>query len=196
MKCRSRGPGGPEQRRAVHEGSIAHAGCRPFWSKNPFRMRTRAAQALDLLGIPYDLLEFEAEQFTAREAADRLGLPLEQVFKTLVVRTGDGQVLLACVPAAEELNLRALARLVGAKRIEMVAAADLMRLVGYIKGAVSPLGSRRPRPVYLDAAALRYSRISVSAGVRGLQLWIDPRDLVRVTDARVAALTGSGSVAR
>ncbi|HET8678845.1 MAG TPA: aminoacyl-tRNA deacylase [bacterium] len=159
-------------------------------------MRTRAAQALDLLGVPYDLLKFEAEEFTAQEAAERLGLPLEQVFKTLVVRTDDGQVMLACVPATEELNLKTLARLVGAKRVEMVAAAELRRLVGYIKGAVSPLGSRRPWPVYLDAAALRHPRVSVSAGVRGLQLWIDPRDLVRATGARVTALTGPGSADR
>ncbi len=164
--------------------------------KEPFTMRTRAAQALDLLGAPYDLLEFEPEQFTAREAAERLGLPLEQVFKTLVVRADDGRVMLACVPAAEELNLKTLARLVGAKRVEMAAAADLKRLVGYIKGAVSPLGSRRPHPVYLDTAALRHARVSVSAGVRGLQLWIDPRDLVRATGARVAALTEPGSAAR
>ncbi len=159
-------------------------------------MRTRAAQALDRLGVPYDLLEFEAEEFTAREAAERLGLPLEQIFKTLVLRADDGRVMLACVPATEELSLRALARLVAAKRVEMVAAADLKRLVGYIKGAVSPLGSRRPIPVYLDEAALRHSRVSVSAGVRGLQLWIDPRDLVRATGASVAALTGTGSVDR
>lgn len=153
-------------------------------------MRTRAAQALDLLGVSYDLLKFEAEEFTGREAAERLGIPLEQVFKTLVVRADDGRVVLVCVPADEELNPRALARLIGAKRVEMVEAADLMRLVGYVKGAVSPLGSRRPLPVYVDASALRHARVSVSAGVRGLQVWIDPRDLIRATGAAVAALAG------
>ncbi|MGH2405433.1 MAG: aminoacyl-tRNA deacylase [bacterium] len=152
-------------------------------------MRTRAAQALDRLGVPYDLLKFEAEQFTAREASERLGIPLAQVFKTLVVRADDGRVLLACVPAAEELNLRALARLTGAKRIEMADAADLMRLVGYIKGAVSLLGTKRSFPTFIDASVLRHTKVSVSAGVRGLQIWIDPRDLVRATTARVEALT-------
>lgn len=159
-------------------------------------MRTRAARALDLLGVPYELLEFEAEQFTAQEAAERLGLPLEQVFKTLVVRADDGRVMLACVPATQELNLRALAALIGAKRVEMADADDLMRLTGYIKGAVSPLGSRRPHPVYVDALALRHARVSVSAGVRGLQVWIDPKDLIRATGARVAALTGAASSGR
>ena len=152
-------------------------------------MRTRAALALERLGIPYELLEFEAEQFTAGEAAERLGLPPGQILKTLVVHTDDGRVLLACVPGDSELNLRALARLARARRIEMVDAADLVRLVGYIKGAVSPLATRRPWPTYIDASALRHARVSVSAGVRGLQVWIDPRDLVRATGARVEALT-------
>ncbi len=153
-------------------------------------MRTRAAAALERLGIPYELLEFEAESFTAKEAAERLGLPPEQILKTLVVRADDGRVVLACIPGSEELNLRALARLLGARRVEMVDAADLMRLVGYIKGAVSPLGTRRSWPTYIDASVLRHARVSVSAGVRGLQVWIDPRDLVRATGARVETLTG------
>jgi Cys-tRNA(Pro)/Cys-tRNA(Cys) deacylase len=152
-------------------------------------MRTRATQVLDTLGIAYDLLEFEAEDYTAAEAAERLGLSLSQVFKTLVVRAHDGQVLLACVPGGEELNLRTLARIAGAKRVEMVDVAELMRLTGYVKGAVSPLGTRRRYPTFLDRSALDRSRISVSAGVRGLQIWIAPEDLVRATGARVASLT-------
>jgi Cys-tRNA(Pro)/Cys-tRNA(Cys) deacylase len=151
-------------------------------------MRTRAAAALERLGIPFELLEFEAEAFTAAEAAERLGLTPALVFKTLVVRTDDGRVLLACVPGDHELNLRGLARLAGARRVEMVEAADLMRLVGYVKGAVSPVATRRSWPTFIDETALEHERISVSAGVRGLQLWIDPRDLIRATDAAVAPL--------
>jgi len=154
-------------------------------------MRTRATQALDALGISYDLLEFEAEAHTAAEAAARLGIPADQLFKTLVVRSDAGTILLACVPATHDLNLRALARHAGIKRVEMVDAAELMRLVGYIKGGVSPLGTRRRPPTYIDASALRHPRISVSAGVRGLQIWIDPSDLVRATGARVEDLTGA-----
>jgi Cys-tRNA(Pro)/Cys-tRNA(Cys) deacylase len=152
-------------------------------------MRTRATQALDVLNIPYELLEFEAEAHTAAEAVERLGLPADQLFKTLVVRTDAREVLLACVPAGAELNLRALARHAGAKRVDLVDQADLMRLVGYVKGGVSPLAPRRPAPVYLDASALRHQHISVSAGIRGLQIWIDPRDLIRATAARVEPLT-------
>ncbi|MDR7521798.1 MAG: Cys-tRNA(Pro) deacylase [Armatimonadota bacterium] len=154
-------------------------------------MRTRATRALDALGLAYRLLEFEAEAHTAAEAAARLGLPPEQVFKTLVVRSDRGEVFLACVPGSRELDLRALARSAGVKRMEMADASALVRLVGYIKGAVSPLGTRRRYPVFIDASALDHAHISVSAGVRGLQIWIDPQDLIRATGARVAPLTAS-----
>jgi len=151
-------------------------------------MRTRAAAALQRLDIPFDLLEFEAEQFTAAEAAERLGLSPDQVFKTLVVRADDGRVFLVCIPGDRELNVRTLARLVEARRVEMVDASELMRLVGYVKGAVSPLGTRRAYPTFIDASALRQSRVSVSAGVRGLQIWIAPQDLIRAASARVETL--------
>lgn len=153
-------------------------------------MRTRATRLLDSLGIPYELLEFEAEAYTAAEAVQRLGLPAAQLFKTLVVRTDTADVLLVCVPSNHELDLRTLARRLGVRRAEMVEASELMRLVGYVKGAVSPLAARRPWLVYVDASALRHSRISVSAGLRGLQIWIDPRDLVRAAGARVEDLIG------
>jgi Cys-tRNA(Pro)/Cys-tRNA(Cys) deacylase len=152
-------------------------------------MRTRATQVLDALGIAYQLLEFEAETFTAAEAAERLNLPARQIFKTLVVRADNRQVMLACVGADHELNLRALAQAAGVKRVEMVDVSELMRVVGYIKGAVSPLGTRRTYPTFVDRSALDQPRISVSAGVRGLQIWIDPRDLVKATTAAVHDLT-------
>ncbi len=153
-------------------------------------MRTRATAALERHGIPFELLEFEAETFTAAEAAERLGITPERVFKTLVLRTDDGRVLLACVPGDQELHLRTLARVAGAHRVDLVEAGALMRLVGYVKGAVSPVATRRPWPTFIDASALDHERISVSAGERGLQLWMDPRDLIRATSARVAWLTG------
>ena len=152
-------------------------------------MRTRATRALDALGIAYELLEFEAEAFTAAEAADRLDLSPRQLFKTLVVRADDGKVLLACVPADQELNLRSLARCAGVKRVEMVDLSELMRLTGYIKGAVSPVGTRRRYPTFIDRSVHDQPRISVSAGVRGLQIWIAPEDLVRATGAKVESLT-------
>jgi Cys-tRNA(Pro)/Cys-tRNA(Cys) deacylase len=154
-------------------------------------MRTRAAAALAAQGVQFDLLEFEAEAHTAAEAAERLGIAPARVFKTLVVRADDGRVLLACVPGDRDLNLRLLARAAGARRVELVDAADLMRLVGYVRGAVSPVATRRPRPTFIDGSALEHERISVSAGVRGLQLWVAPRDLIRATGARLATLTAA-----
>lgn len=158
-------------------------------------MPTRAAAALRQRNIPFDLLEFEAEQFTAAEAAERLGLRLELVFKTLVARADDGRVVLACVPGHRDLDLRALARVVTARRMELVGVSELMRLVGYLKGAVSPIGTRRSYPVYLDESARRYDRLSVSAGVRGLQIWIAPDDLIRATGATVVALAARSATA-
>jgi Cys-tRNA(Pro)/Cys-tRNA(Cys) deacylase len=152
-------------------------------------MRTRATQALDSLSIPYELLEFDAEAFTAAEAAERLHLAPAQLFKTLVVRADDRRVMLALVPADHELNLRTLARVARVKRVEMVDVAELMRLVGYIKGAVSPLGTRKRYPTFIDRSALDHLRISVSAGIRGVQIWIDPRDLATATGAQVEMLT-------
>jgi len=152
-------------------------------------MRTRATRAL---GLAYRLLEFEAEAYTAAEAAERLGLPPEQIFKTLVVRSDHGEVFLASIPGSRDLNLRALARCAGVKRVEMADPSELMRLVGYIKGAVSPLGTRRRYRVFIDASALDHAHISVSAGVRGLQIWIDPRDLIQATGAQIEPLAASG----
>jgi Cys-tRNA(Pro)/Cys-tRNA(Cys) deacylase len=156
-------------------------------------MPTRAVAVLRRLGVSFELLEFNAEMFTAAEAAERLGLPPDQVFKTLVARADDGRILVACVPGDAELDLRALARAASARRVEMVEAGDLMRLVGYVKGAVSPIETRRPYPVFLDDAARRHARVSVSAGTRGLQLWIAPDDLIRASGATVTALTARAS---
>jgi len=157
-------------------------------------MPTRAAATLRRLGVSFDLLEFEAEEFSAAEAAERLGLRTEQVFKTLVVRADDGRVVLACVPGGRDLDLRALARVASARRMEMVDVGELMRLVGYVKGAVSPIGTRRPYPVYVDDSALNHERLSVSAGARGLQIWIAPADLIRASGATVAALTAQSGI--
>jgi Cys-tRNA(Pro)/Cys-tRNA(Cys) deacylase len=145
---------------------------------------------LNTAGIAHELLEFEAEVHSAAEAAERLGLRPSQIFKTLVVRADVGKVLLALVPGDQELNLRSLARCAGAKRVEMVDQSELMRSVGYIKGGVSPLGTKRACPTFIDATALEHEHISVSAGVRGLQIWIRPDDLIRATKATVEDLTG------
>jgi len=157
-------------------------------------MKTRAAEALDGLGIPYDIREFQEEDLGADEVAQKLRIPLAQVFKTLVVRGDRTGVMLACLPGTMALSLKALARLSGNRKVEMVEKEEIHRLTGYIRGGVSPLGGKKAYPVYLDRSALDQPIISVSAGMRGMQLFLKPGDLVRAARATVAAIgTGSGT---
>lgn len=150
--------------------------------------KTRATDELDRLGVRYEVLEFDAEAFTAEEAATKLSIPPSQLFKTLVARGERTGVMLALLPATHDLSLRKLARASGDKRVEMADATELLRLTGYVKGGVSPLGARRRYPTFIDRTALDHPGVSVSAGQRGLQVWLDPQDLVRVTGAETADL--------
>lgn len=152
-------------------------------------MKTAAMQILDRLGAVYEVREYEEEELTAREAARKLDLPEARVFKTLVVRGDRGGVILACLPGSGELDLKALARVSGNKKTELVPVAEIHRLTGYLRGGVSPLGSRRPYPLYLDQSAGDKDTISVSAGMRGMQILVRPSDLVRAAGATVAPIT-------
>jgi Cys-tRNA(Pro)/Cys-tRNA(Cys) deacylase len=154
-------------------------------------MKTRAAQALDTLGIAYEIREFQEEDLGADEVAVKLQIPLAQVFKTLVVRGDRTGVILACVPGTMTLSLKALARVSGNRKVEMVEKDEIHRLTGYIRGGVSPLGGKRTYPVYLDRSALEQPVVSVSAGMRGMQVFLTPQDLARATQAMVAAI-GAG----
>lgn len=153
-------------------------------------------QVLDRAGVPYTVREFQEEDLGAEEAAEKLGIPLDQVFKTLVVQGDRTGVILACVPGSTTLSLKLLARASSNKQVEMVETGDILRLTGYIRGGVSPLGGKKAYPVYVDQRALEQPVVSVSAGMRGMQLLLAPRELVRATRGIVAPLTdttGSGS---
>ena len=152
-------------------------------------------QILNRAGIAYEVREFQEEALGAEEAAEKLGLPLPQVFKTLVVRGDRTGVILACLPGSTTLSLKALARASGNKQVELVDTEDILRLTGYIRGGVSPLGAKKAYAVYVDQSALEQPLISVSAGMRGMQLLLAPPDLVRTTRGTVAPLgdpIGSG----
>ncbi len=151
-------------------------------------MKTRAAQALDKLEIPYEIREFQEEELGADEVAEKLHIPLAQVFKTLVVRGDRTGVILACLPGTMTLSLKALARASGNRKVEMVEKDEIHRLTGYIRGGVSPLGGKKDYPVYLDRSAQEQPIVSVSGGMRGMQLFIQPQDLARATRAKVAAI--------
>jgi Cys-tRNA(Pro)/Cys-tRNA(Cys) deacylase len=151
-------------------------------------VKTAAAQALDKIGAGYQVLEYREEALTAQEAAEKLGLPLARVFKTLVVRGDRGGVALACLPGSSELDLKQMARVSANKRVDLVSVADIHRLTGYLRGGVSPLGSRRLYPLFLDASADQHETISVSAGMRGMQLLVRPADLARAAAATIAPI--------
>lgn len=152
-------------------------------------------QLLERAGIPYTVRAFQEEELGAEEAAKKLGLPLDQVFKTLVVKGDRTGVILACLPGSTTLSLKALARASGNKQVELVETDDILRLTGYIRGGVSPLGGKKAYAVYVDPSALEQPLVSVSAGMRGMQILIAPNDLIRATEATVAPLgdpLGSG----
>ncbi len=148
--------------------------------------RTRALDILAKAGIPHEVREFAASEFTVEEAAAQLGLPLGVLFKTLLVRGERRGLVFALVPGDAQLSLSKLARAMGDKHAELVDVEDLFRLTGYLKGGCSPLGARRNFPVYMDASAGRHARIGVSAVLRGVQVLVAPTDLQRITQATVA----------
>ncbi len=151
-------------------------------------MKTRAAQTLDKMAIAYEIREFQEEELGAAEAAEKLQIPLSQVFKTLVVRGDRTGVILACVSGTTTLSLKALARASGNRKVEMVEKEEIHRLTGYLRGGVSPLGAKRPYPVFVDQSALEQPIVSVSAGMRGMQIFLTPQDLVGATHAKVASI--------
>ena len=153
--------------------------------------KTNAARLLDELGIGYELHEapYDEADLSATAMARSLGVPVEEVFKTLVVRGDKTGVLEVCVPGAAELNLKELAAVSGNKHVEMVPLKEVQPLSGYIRGGCSPIGMKKSFPNYIHSTCRLYDSIYVSAGVRGLQIRIAPDDLIRTTDASVVDLT-------
>lgn len=152
--------------------------------------KTNAARLLDELSVTYRLLEYDVsdEHVDAAEVASKVGLAPEQVFKTLVARGDRHGVVLAVVSAASEVDLKALARVRGDRQCELVHLREVQPLTGYVRGGVTALACRKPYPVVLDELAELSDEISVSAGQRGLQIVLHPRDYVRATGAVVAAI--------
>ena len=140
---------------------------------------------LDTAGVVYSLREYEVDEsdLSAPHVAQAIGMPPEQVFKTLVARGDRTGVLMAAIPANAELDFKSLAAASGNKSVELVPVKDVLALTGYIRGGVSPVGTRKAYPLYLEETAQLWEVISVSAGVRGCQMLLSPDDLVRVTSA-------------
>jgi len=152
-------------------------------------------QTLDRAGVSYTVREFQETELGAEEVAEKLDIPLDQVFKTLVARGDRTGVILVCLPGTTTLSLKSLARASGDKQVALVETDEILRLTGYIRGGVSPFGGKKVYPVYLDDRALEQPTISISAGMRGMQILLAPQDLIRVTRGTVAPLgdpAGSG----
>lgn len=153
-------------------------------------MKTNATRILDNLGIGYQLREYavDPDDLSAETVAAKIGLPAEQVFKTLVVRGDRGGVYLAVVAGNNEVDGKALARLTGDRKVELVPLKEVQQLTGYIRGGVTALGAKRDYPVYADETIELFDVISVSAGARGTQVLLAPRDYLRAVNGRVAAI--------
>ena len=150
--------------------------------------KTNAARLLDKAGVAYRLIpyEFDENDLAAQHVADSLGQDIARVFKTLVLH-GDRTGYIVCVvPGDSEVDLKALAKVSGNKKVEMIPMKDLLGVTGYIRGGCSPVGMKKRFPTYFHSTALDFDIIYVSAGVRGLQLEIAPSDLISFVGATVA----------
>ena len=152
--------------------------------------KTNAARILDGLGIPYNLKRYEVDEndLSAVHVASTAGLPIETVFKTLVLRGDKTGIIMAVIRGDYELDMKSIAAASGNKRCEMVHLKEVFSLTGYIRGGCSPLGAKKAYPVYLDENAMSKEKIAISAGIRGEQIILSPSDLVRATNAEVAKI--------
>jgi Cys-tRNA(Pro)/Cys-tRNA(Cys) deacylase len=153
-------------------------------------MKTNAARLLDTLGIAYELRDYAVDEddLTAESVARKVGLPPEQVFKTLICRGDRHGVCLAVVPGNQELDLKALARLSGDRKVETVALKEVQPLTGYIRGGVTAMAGKKDYPVFVDETLELFDAVAVSAGVRGTQLVLAPADYLRATHGKVGPI--------
>ena len=147
--------------------------------------KTNAMRQLDNHGIPYQVREYDIdpEDLSAETVAAKVGLPPEQVFKTLAVHGDRHGVCLAVIPAGTELDFKALAKVTGDRKIEMVPLKEVQSVTGYIRGGVTALAAKKDYPVYIDETVELFDLISVSAGQRGIQLLLAPGDYMRAVGA-------------
>ena len=152
--------------------------------------KTNAARLLDAKGIAYELAEYEVDEndLSAATLAKKIGQDIEQIFKTLVLRGDKTGVFVAVIPGNAEVDLKKAAKISGNKNCAMVQQKELLGLTGYIRGGCSPLGMKKSYPIYIHETCQLYPIIFISAGQRGLQLKLNPADLIEVTGAVVCDL--------
>ena len=152
--------------------------------------KTNAARVLDQMGISYELREYEVDpdDLAAEAVAAKIGLPPAQLFKTLVAQGDRHGIYMAVIPSDAELDLKTLAAASDNRKIHLVPVKELHKLTGYVRGGVTAIAAKKAFPVYVDNSIERFELISVSAGMRGLQILLAPRDYLRVVNARLAAI--------
>lgn len=156
--------------------------------------KTNAVRLLEAAGISFKTAEYEVDEsdLSGVHAAESLGQPPEQVFKTLVLKGDKTGYFVCCIPAAEELDMKKAAKVSGNKKCEMLHVKDLLGVTGYVRGGCSPVGMRKKFPTYIDETALLFGEIAVSAGARGMQVILSPEDLTKFTSAETEKLTVGG----
>ena len=149
-------------------------------------IKTNAVRILEKQNIQYELCTYEVDEsdLSGMHVAGAIGLPPAQVFKTLVVKGDKTGIFMCCIPTDAELDLKECAKISGNKKIDLVPVKEIQGLTGYIRGGVSPVGTKKAYMVYIDSSAYNWPVISLSAGVRGCQMLIDPKKLSLVVDVK------------
>lgn len=152
--------------------------------------KTNAARLLDKEGIGYKLIPYEVDEsdLSAVHVAHQLNEPVDQLFKTLVLKGDKSGYFVCIIPGDEELNLKVAAKVSENKSCDMIPMKDLLNVTGYIRGACSPIGMKKVYPTYIDESALNFDFIYISAGKRGLQIQINPDELIQVAHIKAKKL--------
>lgn len=147
--------------------------------------KTNAMRLLDSAHVAYEVRTYEVDEndLSGTHLAEQIGLPFGQVFKTLVAKGNKTGYVVFCIPVDKEIDLKKAASLTGNKSVEMIHVKELLPLTGYIRGGCSPIGMKKKFPTYIQESATEFDRITVSAGIRGAQFYLDPRDLIAYTGA-------------
>ncbi|SEF50999.1 Cys-tRNA(Pro)/Cys-tRNA(Cys) deacylase [Bryocella elongata] len=166
-------------------------------SKHTAAPKTNAARLLDGLGISYELRTYDVDpnDLTAISVAKKVGLPPEQVFKTLVTEAAPREHFFAVVPGNQELDLKKLASAAGVRKVELASLKDVEPLTGYIRGGVTVLAAKKPFPAFADETIELFDIISISAGMRGVQILLSPADYLKATEATLVDLSKAGASA-
>lgn len=153
--------------------------------------KTNAMRRLDAAKIKYEVKEYEVNEndLSGTHIAEQIGLPFEQVFKTLVAKGEKSGVVVFCIPVDREIDLKKAAIVTGNKKLEMLHVKDLLGTTGYIRGGCSPIGMKKKFPTYIDESSQGFEQITVSAGVRGAQLLLKVDELVKFTEAKICQIT-------